>query len=92
MWGDSLLGRVSFSTYEELFILQEHLYDIPEDIVNEEKEYSVSPLGDGVRVFHLRSDTKLIAAPIGAGYFTIPLRLSIRIICVSIASRSLEVD
>ena len=29
--------KVYVSTYEELFILQEHIYDLPEDIVNEEK-------------------------------------------------------
>ena len=29
--------RVSVSTYEELFILQEHIYDILEDILNEGK-------------------------------------------------------
>ena len=30
-------GRVSVYTYEELVILQDHLYDLPEDIVNEGK-------------------------------------------------------
>ena len=32
--------RVYLSIYEELFILQDHIYDIPEDIVTEVKRMS----------------------------------------------------